>query len=47
VVAIQAEATVDDLIHTIHVHPTLAEVVREAAGASRGRAIHAVKRASA
>ncbi len=47
VVAIQAEATVDEVIHAIHVHPTLAEVVREAAGTSRGRAIHAVKRASA
>ena len=47
VIAIQAEATVEDLIHAIHIHPTLAEVVREAAGALRGRAIHAVKRASA
>jgi dihydrolipoamide dehydrogenase len=45
VVAMRAEATVDELIHAIHVHPTLAEVVHEAAGAARGVAIHAVRKA--
>jgi dihydrolipoamide dehydrogenase len=45
VVAMRAEATVDELIHSIHVHPTLAEVVHEAAGAARGVAIHAVRKA--
>jgi dihydrolipoamide dehydrogenase len=44
VVAIQAEATVEDLIHAVHVHPTLAEVVREAAGAARGMAVHAMRK---
>lgn len=44
VVAIQAEATVEDLLHAVHVHPTLAEVVREAAGAVRGLAVHAVRK---
>jgi dihydrolipoamide dehydrogenase len=44
VVAMQAGASVDDLVHAIHVHPTLAEVVREAAAAVHGAAIHAVKK---
>jgi dihydrolipoamide dehydrogenase len=44
VVAMQAGANVDDLVHTIHVHPTLAEVVREAAAAVRGAAVHAVRK---
>ncbi len=44
VIAMQAEATVDDLVHSIHVHPTLAEVVREAAGSARGMAVHAVNK---
>ena len=45
VVAMQAEATVEDLVHAVHVHPTLAEVVHEAAAAARGVAVHAVKKA--
>jgi dihydrolipoamide dehydrogenase len=44
VVAIQAEATVEDLMHAVHIHPTLSEVVREAAGASRDMAVHAVRK---
>jgi dihydrolipoamide dehydrogenase len=44
VVAMQVGARVDDLVHAIHVHPTLAEVVREAAASVRGAAIHAVKK---
>jgi dihydrolipoamide dehydrogenase len=44
VVAMQAEVTVDDLIHAIHIHPTLAEVVHEAAGAARGVAIHTMRK---
>jgi dihydrolipoamide dehydrogenase len=38
--AIQMEATVDEIIATIHAHPTLAEAVREAALATEKRAIH-------
>lgn len=45
VVAMQVEATVEDLVHAVHVHPTLAEVVHEAAAAARGVAVHAVKKA--
>ncbi|MFZ5874981.1 MAG: dihydrolipoyl dehydrogenase [Nitrospirota bacterium] len=44
VVAMQAGARVDDVIQAIHVHPTLAEVVREAAAATRGQAVHAVRK---
>lgn len=44
VIALRAEATVEDLIGAVHVHPTLAEVVHEAAGAARGVAIHAVNK---
>lgn len=38
--AIRLEATVDELISTIHAHPTLGEAVREAAMDVLGRAIH-------
>ncbi len=34
------EATVDEVIATIHAHPTVSEAVREAALAAEGRAIH-------
>ena len=40
VVAIRNELTVDELIASIHPHPTLAEVVQEAAYDALGRAIH-------
>ena len=34
------EATYDELVATIHAHPTLSEAVHEAAHASHGHAIH-------
>ena len=39
-VAMQMKATVSDLIHTIHAHPTVAEAIHEAALAVEKRAIH-------
>jgi dihydrolipoamide dehydrogenase len=38
--ALQMEATDEELIHTIHAHPTLSEAVGEAAHAASGHAIH-------
>ena len=38
--AIRLEATVDELISTIHSHPTVTETIREAALNAMGRAIH-------
>lgn len=38
--ALKAEATVDELIHTIHAHPTLAEGIHEAAHGVHGSYIH-------
>lgn len=38
--AIRLEATVDELISTIHAHPSIAEAVREAALGVQNRAIH-------
>ena len=38
--AIEAELTVEDLIATIHSHPTVTEAMREAALDSLGRCIH-------
>jgi dihydrolipoamide dehydrogenase len=38
--ALQMEATDEELIHTIHAHPTLSEAVGEAAHAAFGHAIH-------
>jgi len=40
VVAMKAEATVDELIHTIHAHPTLAEGIHEAAHGVLGPYLH-------
>ena len=40
VVAMRLEGTVDDLAHTIHPHPTLTEVVLEAAEGAHGMSIH-------
>ncbi|MCM3323555.1 dihydrolipoyl dehydrogenase [Cytobacillus kochii] len=42
--AIGMEATIEDLIETIHAHPTLTEAVREAALATENRAIHAINK---
>jgi len=41
VLAMEAEATVDTLIHTIHAHPTLYEAMGEAFNAVYGQAINA------
>jgi dihydrolipoamide dehydrogenase len=38
--ALTLEATLDELIHTVHAHPTLGEAVREAALECRGQALH-------
>jgi dihydrolipoamide dehydrogenase len=38
--AINMEATYEELIATIHAHPTLSEAIHEAAHASQGHAIH-------
>lgn len=38
--AMKMKATVDDMIHTIHAHPTVAEAMKEAALAVEKRAIH-------
>src|SRR5215472_7880674 len=40
-VALRLECTVEELIRTIHAHPTMAEAVGEAAHAAHGAAIHA------
>jgi dihydrolipoamide dehydrogenase len=40
-VALRLESTVEELIRTIHAHPTMAEAVGEAAHAAHGAAIHA------
>lgn len=39
-VALQVEATTEELFRTIHAHPTLSEAVMEAAHAATGHAIH-------
>jgi dihydrolipoamide dehydrogenase len=38
--AMQLEATIDDIAHTMHAHPTLYESIYEAANAATGRAMH-------
>ena len=40
VVALRLESTVEELIRTIHAHPTMAEAVGEAAHAAHGAAVH-------
>ena len=39
-VALALEATLEEVIATVHAHPTLGEAVREAALAARGRSLH-------
>jgi dihydrolipoamide dehydrogenase len=39
-VALRLESTVEELIRTIHAHPTMSEAVAEAAHAAHGAAIH-------
>ncbi|HQI16394.1 MAG TPA: dihydrolipoyl dehydrogenase [Bacillota bacterium] len=38
--AIRLEATVDEILTTIHAHPTLSEAIQEAAHAAKGQALH-------
>jgi len=38
--AIESELTFEDIENTIHAHPTLSEMVHEAAGAAHGQAVH-------
>jgi dihydrolipoamide dehydrogenase len=38
--ALTLEATLDEIIATVHGHPTLGEAIREAVLAARGAAIH-------
>jgi dihydrolipoamide dehydrogenase len=40
VLAMEFDATIEDIAHTIHAHPTLSEAVHEAALSADGRAIH-------
>jgi dihydrolipoamide dehydrogenase len=40
--AIEMGARLDDLVGTVHTHPTVSEAVAEAAADARGRAIHAL-----
>jgi dihydrolipoamide dehydrogenase len=40
VLALRTECTVEELVHTIHAHPTMSEAVGEAAHATHGAAIH-------
>jgi dihydrolipoamide dehydrogenase len=39
--ALRLECTVEELVRTIHAHPTMSEAVAEAAHAAHGGAIHA------
>ena len=39
-VAMEFEATAEDLSHICHAHPTLSEAIKEAALASDNRALH-------
>jgi len=39
-VAVRLESTVEELIRTVHAHPTMAEAIGEAAHAAHGAAIH-------
>jgi dihydrolipoamide dehydrogenase len=41
--AMRVQATVEDVIATIHAHPTLAETFREAALSAAGRPIHSAR----
>ena len=40
VLALRMECTVEELVHTIHAHPTMSEAMGEAAHAAHGGAIH-------
>jgi len=40
--AVETAATLEDLIATIHVHPTLTEMIQESAEMARGHSVHAL-----
>jgi dihydrolipoamide dehydrogenase len=40
-IAMRLEATAEDIISTMHAHPTMHEAVHEAALATEGRTLHA------
>jgi dihydrolipoamide dehydrogenase len=40
VLALRLECTIEELVRTIHAHPTMSEAVGEAAHAAHGAAIH-------
>ena len=40
VIALENEATVDELVHAQHAHPTVSEGIKEAAESVFGSAIH-------
>ena len=42
--AVEMGARLEDVIATVHTHPTLAEAVREAAANARGKAVHTLNR---
>ena len=44
VVAMEFQASIEDIQRTIHAHPTLAEAIHEAALAADGKAIHGINR---
>jgi dihydrolipoamide dehydrogenase len=44
VLAIEFEASVEDLQRTVHAHPTLSETLHEAALAADGHALHAINK---
>jgi dihydrolipoamide dehydrogenase len=44
VLAIEFEASAEDLQRTVHAHPTLSEALHEAALAADGRALHAINK---
>ena len=46
VLAMEFDATIEDIAHTIHAHPTLSEAMHEAALSADGRAIHIGNRKS-
>ena len=39
-VAMKLETTYEEIMHTVHAHPTLSEAVMEAAMDSQGAAVH-------
>jgi len=41
--AVETGAVIEDLVATIHVHPTLSEAIQDAAEAVRGHSIHSVR----